>query len=33
MAPVVICDKEYFGNVQTGKASEIIEKVKEAVNA
>jgi len=25
MAPVVICDKEYFGNVKTGTASEIIE--------
>lgn len=33
MAPVVICDKEYFGNVQTGKASEIIESAKEAVKS
>lgn len=24
MAPVVICNKEYFGNVQAGKAAEII---------
>ena len=33
MAPVVIRDKEYFGNVQTGKASEIIEQAKEAVKS
>lgn len=33
MAPVVICGEEYFGNVQTGKASEIIEKAREAVKS
>jgi len=33
MAPVVICDDEYYGNVQTGKASEIIEKVKKEASA
>lgn len=33
MAPVVICDKEYHGNVQTGEASEIVEKAKEAVKS
>ncbi len=31
MAPVVICDKEYHGNVQTGRAAEIIEEAKEAL--
>jgi len=28
MAPVVICDKEYFGNVRTGKATDIIRDAK-----
>jgi len=31
MAPVVICNTEYYGNVQTGKASEIIEEAKEVL--
>jgi NADH-quinone oxidoreductase subunit E len=31
MAPVFICDQEYFGNVKTGKASEIIEGAKEVL--
>jgi NADH-quinone oxidoreductase subunit E len=31
MAPVVICDTEYHGNVQTGRATEIVESAKEVL--
>jgi hypothetical protein len=33
MAPVVIAGGDYFGNVQTGEASEIIVRAKEAVES
>lgn len=32
MAPVVICNDEYLGNVQTGKSTEIIESIKKEVS-
>ncbi len=32
MAPVVICGKEYYGNVQAGKAAMIIDDVKASVS-
>ena len=33
MAPVVICNDEYFGSVQTGQATEIIDSVRREVSA
>lgn len=33
MAPVVIAGREYFGNVQTGTTSEILEKAKEVTQS